>query len=551
MPGALRESPASLLHALTLLNALTFSARNSLVGAMFTPIWLRCLWFALCAAPLPALAQTATTPSTPLQAGLVSTPRAQVLAVSATNRPFLAAGAALKPVNLAAAGYEESELLVSGFANIYEWGASAGELSVRVPGVAYTTRILVRRPRDPARFSGRVIVELLNPAGSHDFAPLWGFSWEYFTRRGDAWVGVTVNPVAAATLRRFDPVRYAQLSFAHRQSADCAPAASAAGATAAGQANPPDAETGLAWDVIAQVGALLRSSSKENPLLALNPHRVLVAGYSQAGGYITTYANALHSRLRLGDGHPVFDGYLNAAGAIAAPINQCAAALGAADPRRGALPRDVPFVTVMTESDFLTGLPQRRGDSDEPADVFRLYELAGAAHSGPFAAGQPATADLTIAGLAAAPEDLCREPRGDFPLGYAFNAIWQQYEELLLQKTPMSHEPVIETAQGKVMRDDSGNALGGWRLPQIDVPVAVWSGSSTARAADARSQQVCALTGAKQPLTAAALKTRYRNRAEYVRRFSAAVDSALQARRVTAEDAATMKATAASGVPPF
>lgn len=516
-------------------------------------IRLRCLWFALCAAPLSALAQGAAANQIQgVQPGLVPTPRAQTLAVSATNRPFLAAASALKPVNLAAAGYEESELLVSGFANIYDWGASAGELNVRVPGVAYTTRILVRRPKDAARFSGRVIVELLNPTGLYDFAPLWGFSWEYFTRRGDAWVGVTVKPVAASTLRRFDPVRYAQLSFAHRQPADCVPAPAAAGAPGAdGQANPSDAENGLAWDVIAQVGALLRSSSKENPLLALNPHRVLAAGYSQTGGYITTYANALHARMRLGDGAPVFDGYLNAAGANAAPINQCAAALAEGDPRRGALPRDVPFVTVMTESDFQRGLPQRRGDSDEPADVFRLYEVAGAGHSGPFAAGQPATADLTIAGLSAPAEDLCREPRGDFPLGYAFNAVWQQYEELLLQKTPMSHEPVIETAEGKVVRDATGNAQGGWRLPQIDVPVAAWSGSSTPRANDARSQQVCALTGAKQPLTAAALKTRYRNRAEYLRRFGATVDSALQARRITAEDAAAMKASAANGVPAF
>ena len=53
------------------------------------------------------------------------------------------------------------------------------------------------------------------------------------------------------------------------------------------------------------------------------------------------------------------------------------------------------------------------------------------------------------------------------------------------------------------------------------------------------------------PVAATVLKARYRNRAEYVRRFGAAVDSALQARRITAEDAATMKASAANGVPPF
>ncbi|HYP78788.1 MAG TPA: alpha/beta hydrolase domain-containing protein, partial [Steroidobacteraceae bacterium] len=255
---------------------------------------------------------------------------------------------------------------------------------------------------------------------------------------------------------------------------------------------------------------------------------------------------------RLGDGAPVYDGYLNAAGASAAPINQCAPPLPEADPRGGVQPRDVPFVRVMTESDFQRALALRHADSDAPGNVFRLFELAGAAHSGPFAAGQPATADLTIAGFDAPAENLCREPRGDFPLGYAFNAIWQQYDELLLQKTPMVHEPLIETgANGEVLRDAMGNARGGWRLPQIDVPLAVWRGTSTPATDDDRSRRACALTGAKQPLNAAALKARYRSRAEYLRRFAAAVDQAVQARRLTPEDAQSLKRGAGDTVPVF
>jgi hypothetical protein len=469
---------------------------------------------------------------------LVPTPRASVLTASPTNRPFLGADHALAPVDLAARGYVETELLVSGFANVYDWAAGGAEgVVVRSPDVPYTTRILVRRPKDAAKFSGRVVVELLNPTGLYDFAPLWGFSWEHFLRSGDAWVGVTVKPVAAATLRRFDGVRYARLSFAYRRTAAC-------GVTPA-EADLPDAENGLAWDLIAQVGALLRSSSKENPLLQLNPQRVIVAGYSQTGGYVTTYANAMHKVLRLGDGSAVFDGYLNAAGANAASINQCAAPLPEDDARRMPPAVGVPFVTVMTESDFRRALKRRRDDSDEPG-VFRLYELAGAAHSGPFASGQPATADLTIAGYSAPAEDLCREPRGDFPLGYAFNAVWQQYEDLLVRQVPMAREPRIETDDtGEELRDAAGNARGGFRLPQIDLPVAAYRGSSTPRGSDARAQGVCALTGAMQKMGVAQLKAQYKNRAEYLRRFNAAVDEAVRARRVVTEDAAAIKATAA------
>ncbi len=479
----------------------------------------------------------------PLQAAepqLVPTPRARVLAISATNRPFLAAARSQQPVDLAARGYVESELLVSGYANVYDWAAAGSrELAVRNANQPYATRILVRRPRDARKSSGRVIVELLDPSGQYDSAPLWGFSYEHFLRRGDVWVGVTVKPAAGATLRKFDPVRYAAVGFAFKQPEGCA--------------EPKDSEDGLAWDVIAQVGALLRSSSKENPLLDLNPQRLIAAGYSGSSGYITTFANALHRRLRLGNGAPVFDGYLHAAGSmVVTPINQCAAALPDDDVRRAALPRDVPFVSVMTESDFNRAPALRRADSDAERDVFRLYEIAGAAHSGPFAAGTPAPADLAIAGLDLPAGTLCREPRSNFPLGYAFNAIWQQFDELLLRKLPMVSVPRIETdAAVAPTVDANGNALGGWRLPQIEVPLARYAGRSTPADDSDRARRVCEATGAMQRFDAAKLKALYRDRNEYLRRFNAAVDQAVLARLLVKEDADALRASSARALPAF
>jgi hypothetical protein len=460
---------------------------------------------------------------------LVNTPRAQLLPVSPTNRPFLAAGQALQPVDLAARGYAESELRVSGRANVYDW-ASADAVEVRTADAPYVTRILVRQPRDAARFSGRVIVELLDGSAGYDAAPLWGLSWEYFTRHGDVWVGVTVQTAAAAALRRFDNVRYESLNLSLAQPETCSGAS-------------PDAGDGLAWDVIAQVGALLRSSSKENPLLVLSPQRIIAAGYARSGGYVLTYANALHARQRLGDGAPIFDGFLSAAATDAAPINPCAPALQANDARRGVRPRDVPFVAVLTESD-LQGGARLRDDSDAPADVFRGYEIAGVGGSGFYAAGQPAAADLSIAGLAAPADGQCREPRSSLSANFVLNAIWQQYDELLLHQLPMNHEARIGVDAGGVLRDDTGNARGGWRLPQIDVPVAAYRGSSTPRADDARSRQTCGATGSAVPMNAAALKARYGSRAEYLRRFTAAVDEALRQRRVVAEDVPALRALA-------
>jgi hypothetical protein len=364
----------------------------------WVPVIVALLWLARCAHAA--------------DARLVATPRAKLLPVSATNAPFLAAARTEQPVALAPVGYAEREYLVSGVANIYDWtgNAQATQLSVRAAKLPYATRMLVRRPTDAGKFSGLVVVELLDAGDLYDRAPLWGLSSQHFLRRGDVWVGVTVRPAAAAALRRFDAVRYSALGFAYTQPAECQPADV--------RAYPPNTESGLAWDLIAQVGALLRSSSKENPLLELNPRLLIAAGYGEAGGYVTTYANALHAVLRRGDGEPIYDGYLNAAGAqFSVPINQCTAPLPEADPRRGAMPRDVSFVTVMTEADFNLAPALRRADSDAPEDLFRLYEIPGAAHAGPWPAGMPVAASLQIAGGSGLQRDLAavRRVAGHWP----------------------------------------------------------------------------------------------------------------------------------------
>jgi hypothetical protein len=506
--------------------------------------WFRWLWFwipvILAIAWLARCAHAA-------EPQLVATPRAKALKVSATNRPFLAAERSVQPVMLKAAGYTEAEYLVTGLAGIYDWADANGtQLTELANPVPYTTRMLVRRP-DAGKFSGLVVVELLEAEDHYDRAPLWGLSWQQFLRHGDVWVGVTVRPAAAAALRNFDPVRYGTISLGYNPPDGC-PAR-----TDDPRATPPDAGIGLAWDLIAQVGALLRSSSKENPLLDLNPRFVIGAGYGEAGAYITTYANALHAVRRRGDGAPIFDGYLDASGAqLSAPINQCAAPLPEEDPRRGALPRDVPFVTVMTESDFNLAPALRRADSDAPRDVFRLYEISGAAQLGTWPAGMPPVADVKLAGLTVFAADLCIEPASDLPVGLVFNAIWQQYAELLAEGRPMLSLSRIETLDdGGARHDEAGNASGGWRLPQLDEPLAIFSSHSTSRIPVDRPAAVCALTGNRKPFDPLKLKNLYQDRAGYLSRFNAAVDRAVEERRLVPEDGEALKDQLKKAPPAF
>ena len=110
------------------------------------------------------------------------------LPVTATSYPFGAADHTLVPEDLRKVGYVEDEYLVSGKANVYTWPAP-GPAVVRTPDAPYTTRILVRRPAKASRFSGNVVVEMLNPSNRFDLNIGWAMAHRQMVRNGDAWVG--------------------------------------------------------------------------------------------------------------------------------------------------------------------------------------------------------------------------------------------------------------------------------------------------------------------------------------------------------------------------
>ena len=250
--------------------------------------------------------------------------------------PFGAADHQLVPQDLRASGYVEEEYLVSGRANVYSWPAP-GPAVVRTPDAPYTTRVVVRRPAKRSRFSGNVIVEMLNPSNLFDLNIGWALSHEQFMRDGDVWVGITAKPITVAALKAFDPERYESLSFANplplSDPGNCTNIQTVV--------DPPalrsrETEDGLIWDINSQVGAWLRSGDRANPLASGKGRRrdSLVEraygfGYSQTGGYLVDYINAIHPRVVQSDGRPMYDGYIVAVagggfvGAV--PINQCEA----------------------------------------------------------------------------------------------------------------------------------------------------------------------------------------------------------------------------------
>jgi hypothetical protein len=83
--------------------------------------------------------------------------------VTAASYPLMASNKLQNVVDLPGHGYVEEEFFVSGRANVYDWAAGGG-VSVKTPNALYTTRIMLRRPAEPGRFSGTVIVEIVNAA---------------------------------------------------------------------------------------------------------------------------------------------------------------------------------------------------------------------------------------------------------------------------------------------------------------------------------------------------------------------------------------------------
>src|SRR5215471_16615140 len=108
-------------------------------------------------------------------------------------------------------GYVEEEFLVSGTGNICEYTQTGIRVVDPCPEIAelgctdlsYTTRMLVKRPRDLQDFSGTVIIEPLNPSAGFDIAAVWDRSASYIVRKGHVFVGWTSKSVVVSALQNW------------------------------------------------------------------------------------------------------------------------------------------------------------------------------------------------------------------------------------------------------------------------------------------------------------------------------------------------------------
>jgi hypothetical protein len=457
----------------------------------------------------------------------VAAPAFSAMPATAASRPFLDSAHVFSPIDLAKAGYVEEEYSVAGKANVYDWAAD-GAISVRSAGAPYTTRILVRRPADASKFTGAVLVELMYTPRRWDWPMMWGYTHDALLQRGDAWVGITM-PGAVAGLQKFDPARYKSLSFRNPVATACTAAAT-----------PSPSEDGLKWDAISQVGALLKSRADGAPF-ARGPMPSLYL--SVQGGDLTTYMNAMHARMRLDDGRPIYDGYLARAPFTATRINQCAAAPAAGDARQTGHGIDVPVIAVASQGDLANTLAVRRDDRDAAGDRYRLYEVAGAGHIDKAAySGFPSMADQEAAGnaqgtiewpftMACTPPIPLMEPP---ILTLIYDSAFVNLDEWARKGKAAPRAPRLKAsanarAAPTIALDEAGHGIGGVRTPYVDVPIATYTTSSP-------GPGTCAEMGHVVPFDAARLKQMYGSFDAYASKVNASIARLTGERWLTAAD---------------
>jgi hypothetical protein len=430
--------------------------------------------------------------------------------ISGENAPFIGEG---NPPRLEEAGYVQHEYVASGTASSYSATMPLpgdGGWTFAEDGTApYRTRILVRRPADPAAFSGTVVVEWNNVSGGVDANPDYASLEEELTRRGHVWVGVSAQligveggPVlvsapgaedlAGKGLKVIDPERYGSLE------------------------HPGD---GFSFDIFTQVARALR---RGGPVLGgAKALRVLAAGESQSALALTTYYNGVQPLTRAFDGF-----FVHSRASISLPLvgpGEYADLVGgfATPPTIFRTDLEAPVLTLQAESD-VTGILSSVVVRQPDGDTMRLWEVAGTAH-----------ADVHLLGPIADLLD-CGKPINDGPLHLVAKAALGALDEWVRSGEAPPAAPRLDVTSGgppEIVRDADGIALGGLRTPPVDVPVDVLSGIP-----GPNPDLLCILLGSTTPLPAERLAELYASPEDYEQRYEAAADEVIAAGFVLAED---------------
>ena len=342
-------------------------------------------------------------------------------------------------------GYTEAEYFVSGTAR--QLANDSEETAT------YTTRILVYRPTDRNEFNGTLAVNWPNVTEQTDVPFSFANKFDYAMREGYALAiasvqkqGTDGSPLA---LRNWDPERYGDIE------------------------HPGDE---YSFDMFSQAVQALRHKPRPDPdpLRGLNVRNVIAMGISQSANRLHTYINEVQAD------HGVVDGFIPES--IGAPET--------ADEIRDDL---VPVLWVNTETEVRNFGATGTSDPRDDGGLFKLWEVAGATHTNNYSMTyrdlikerDHGNVDGTGTEVEWNPEEMRQYgeqggsdcPYNLFPHQYAHRAALHQMNRWTTNDAEPPSAPRIERDGDEPEKDGFGNAVGGLRLPVIDVPVARYESS--------------------------------------------------------------------------
>ena len=434
------------------------------------------------------------------------------------------------PVDLAAAGYVESEWAASGEATSFDVAATPGDGRFELTAAdsaPYATRVLVRRPADPARFSGVVLVEWLNVSGGQDAAPDWTYLADEILRAGHVWIGVSAQYIGVAGgeaavamggqtqgMRQASPQRYGDLQ------------------------HPGDA---YSYDIFTQVGRYAQDpvdadGEPTRPIGDLRPVTVIAVGESQSAYALTSYINGVHAGVNPGDG--VFDAFLlhsRGAGFLRFDDRGRGADIRSSlgvGPARLREDVGVPVLVVQAEGDLtglLAALPARQPDSE----WITTWEIAGQAHADAFQLGRftrfvdcqgPVNSGQQVFVLRAGLSHLITWAGG--------GARPPAAPPIEMDVDDNDDDNIGRPAAGSsASPDEFGNRRGGVRTPIVEAPVEHLTGDVHPEA-----PPMCMLLGRTVAVDDGVLRGRWRSREEYLAAYAEATDRLIAEGFLLAED---------------
>ena len=357
-------------------------------------------------------------------------------------------------------------------------------------GMPYKTRIVIRKPKDNMKFNGMILAESMHTSGNP-----WVFHFTQVYAMTSGVIGLEILTTTPAGLAAANAERYKDLVV----------------------------PGGASNDIIAQVGALMKSDHRDNPLAGLPVRRMILTGSSQSAGTATTYMSGAHTSQRLADMKPIYDGFM--------PTSN--------NGQVGVL--DVPTIVVPTMRETNTGAGTTQKDNDK----IRIYEFAGMAHI-----------DSRVAG--GYYPDPCKYPISRYPLGaemaialdklftWVDKGVAPPHADRFYIDFNPDNKPKLDSDKGSMFAlDEYGNVKGGIRNTYVDVPVKSFhvpnegaepripNPSSFILARRTAGQdpdaQLCGLANYEIALTREQLRKLYKDPKDYQKRVAARYDELAKA----------------------